>query len=483
MAATEWLKIKQDNWPNHPTSVKIVNKGSVYYLPYGSTSYTSTLHSSVQYINVKQGGSTAHLGIYPKWDLDKSTFNNGDWSSSYVDLSIQYDSTTYSLGRMNNVNSVFLPYGKRSTLKVTITTASSSTYIYRVKKGNTIYTLPYSFQIELPPGEDFLNDFVGALDPLAGLEMLQMFGNYTISNTPFGNTNITVYAPYISVGSTVYTSSKSFNQSGGSYMVWTRRSQNTSVSNHTLNIYCGSRDGEILYYPKSSRGSTINTTTVSNETTFTPSSTINISKEGVSQTPHTISLSKQYFGITLKISGWTSYTYNNTAWRYSTGAYSISIGPNAYISYKKQYLNLNVDGVNWYLQDAKTFSWNAPSSASYTYDEIVGTNTDINIKAWWQYSQGDASAKIINNMPVSIKVEYCNEKVNKGETTLGTSATISANSTKYITLKDRAWFADNHMNVKLVSISFENNYTSSGLWSLQNFEDVSGKGTERSLTS
>ena len=85
-------------------------------------------------------------------------------------------------------------------------------------------------------------------------------------------------------------------------------------------------------------------------------------------------------------------------------------------------------------------------------------------------------------MPVSIKVEYCNEKVNKGETTLGTSATISANSTKYITLKDRAWFSDNHMNVKLISISFENNYTSSGLWSLQNFEDVSGKGTERSLT-
>ena len=41
-------------------------------------------------------------------------------------------------------------------------------------------------------------------------------------------------------------------------------------------------------------------------------------------------------------------------------------------------------------------------------------------------------------MPVSIKVEYCQEKVNKGETTLGTSATISANSTKNITLKDRA---------------------------------------------
>lgn len=121
---------------------------------------------------------------------------------------------------MNNVNSVFLPYGKPSTLKVTINSASSSTYIYRVKKGNTIYTLPYSFQIELPPGEDFLNDLIGEkLDPLAGLEMLQMFGNYTISNTPFGNTNITVYAPYISVGSTVYTSSKSFNQSGGAYMV------------------------------------------------------------------------------------------------------------------------------------------------------------------------------------------------------------------------------------------------------------------------
>ena len=404
MAATEWLKIKQDNWPNHPTSVKIVNKGSVYYLPYGSTSYTSTLHSSVQYINVKQGGSTAHLGIYPKWDLDKSTFNNGDWSSSYVDLSIQYDSTTYSLGRLNNVNSVFLPYGKRSTLKVTITPASSSTYIYRVKKGNTIYTLPYSFQIELPPGEDFLNDFVGALDPLAGLEMLQMFGNYTISNTPFGDTNITVNAPYISVGSTVYTSSKSFNQSGGSYMVWTRRSQSASVSNHTLNIYCGSRDGEI------------------------------------------------------------------------------SIGPNRYMSHKTQYLNLNVNGTNWYLQDAKRFRWNPPLYASYTYNKIVGTNKDINIKAWWQYSHGDASAKIINNMPVSIKVEYCQEKVNKGETTLGTSATISANSTKNITLKDRAWFADNHMNVKLVSISFENDYTSSGRWSLQNFEDVSGKGTERSLT-